>query len=129
MSRLEFAVFGSGGITNPKPGSSAKCAFCGEGFRFLEVAIEFLENEVCPTCVLAGPKEMARRIREHSSECTDEWEFKMLQRWAVRLEKKESIADIRGGIFAVKIAEAYREVSNRRKARKGRRDGRQGAIR
>ena len=53
--------------------------------------MEFMECDVCPDCIL----------------------------FAKRLEKAESILDIEGGIFALKISEAYRDVQGPSKRRSG----------
>jgi hypothetical protein len=85
----------------------------------LEITVEFMECDVCPDCILSGPKEMARRIRKSLPKEREEWTIPLLTRIAKRLEKAESILDIEGGIFALKISEAYRDVQGPSKRRSG----------
>ncbi len=120
MNKRIFGICGTGTFTIIEPGLKQECVCCGKNFKTWEIVVELFEYDVvCPECILAGPKEMARRIRTDRIPIAIEaiekdeinaWHPPYLMRIAKILEEKESIADFSGGIFAVKIAEAYREI-------------------
>ena len=119
---VRFNISGNGSWANITPGMRMGCVCCGAKFKALEIAVEFMEHDVCPDCILSGPQEMARRIHEEITKTRKGWEWTipLLTRIAKQLEKAESILDIKGGIFALKISEAYLDVQgpSKRRARK-----------
>jgi hypothetical protein len=109
--RVGFAIAdGNSEVSYVLPETRLQCVCCGARFRAGEVYIGFMGHDICEDCVLSGPKEMARRIRERLPKEKMEWVIKLLKRIARSLDKKESTADVPGGIYAVKVAEALREV-------------------
>jgi hypothetical protein len=115
-----FGICGNGTFTDLTRGLKEECVCCGKKFKTLEIVVELFEFDVvCPDCILSGPKEMAQRIRNEripiaiqamEKDAINGWVVSYLTRIAKLLEGKESIADFPDGIFAVKIAEAYREI-------------------
>ncbi len=118
---VRLNICGNGAYVNATPGMEMECLCCGANFKALAITVEFMEHDVCPDCILSGPKEMAKRIKKQITKGVEGWTIPLLTRIVKRLEKAESILDIDGGIFALKIAEAYRELGKPgpKRARKG----------
>ena len=116
---VRFNISGNGAWADVTPGMGMECVCCDARFKALEIAVEFMEHDVCPDCIISGPKEMAKRIHERITKTRKgkEWTVPLLTRIAKRLEKAESILDIEGGIFALKISEAYRDIQGTPKRR------------
>ena len=115
-----IGICGNGNFTDHIPGKE-ECLCCGKKFMCGEIAIELFEYDiVCPDCILSGPEKMAQHIRDkgipiqikkaEKEDTTAAWHIAYLTQIANTLEGKKSITDFPRGIFAVKIAEAYREI-------------------
>jgi len=115
-----IGICGNGSFTRDKFSGDEECMCCTKKFPSGDIVVELFEFGVpCPDCILSGPKGMAANIREKGipkairfAQKHEEslWEIGHLEKIAAMLEKKESITDFPDGIFALKVAEAYRDA-------------------
>ncbi len=80
---------------------------------------------LCSDCILSSPAGLAAKIRARAGEILRRKNIRRNQRveaermidFVVRFEKVGSLKDLPGGIMAVKIGEAYREIEKPRPQR------------
>ncbi len=113
--QLVFGIAGNGESCSIAVGARFKCMVCGKRFTALEAMIEFMGEDCCPSCILAGPQGMAARMRKEADRARAKgaWYADEFIRIAAKLDKAKSFAGVEGGTLAVKIAEAYREIQAR----------------
>lgn len=81
---------------------------------------------LCADCLLSSPAELAAKIRTKAEKILrkpnirrkQRIEAEMMVEFVGELEKVGSLKDLDGGIMAVKIGEAYRELDDRKRTRK-----------
>ena len=80
------------------------CDFCGRNYASegLQVSVE-CGLEICPSCILAGPRAVAKAL-EHNEDLAEAAEV---------FSRLASFEQLPGGVLAAKIAEGYREASAR----------------
>jgi len=93
--------FGQEGTWNDPP----KCDFCGEEYEGLGVRVNLdCGYEICPDCLIAGPKAVAEKVRVlHREEVCGE---EILEAAKV-IGRLDSFTRLPRGILALKIAEGY----------------------
>lgn len=87
-----------------------RCDVCGKKYKAegIQVALYRGGWEICPTCLLKGPKAAADMLRKKKSN-------------RPFLSVLDSVADFReipGGIMALKVAEGYQEIKTENRKRK-----------
>jgi hypothetical protein len=95
------------------------------GKRYAMNGVFYFLGNLCADCLLSPPAELAAKIRTLAGEILREPNIRRKQRveaermieFAGELEKVDSIRDLPGGIMAIKIAEAYREIEKPRSHR------------
>ena len=103
-----------------------KCDFCGKDYENLGVQVSFRDGppdayvplyEICYSCLLKGPKvvsaETTHRPAREFNKGIRRW-FMNVKSFAKSLGDLDAFHSLPGGILAVKIAEAYREMSRPR---------------
>ena len=93
--------FGQEGTWNDPP----VCDFCGDEYEGLGVQVNLdCGFEICPDCLLAGPKAVAEKVRALRREvvCGEE----ILEAVKV-IGRLDSFTQLPRGILALKIAEGY----------------------
>ena len=98
------------------------------GEKFAQEGVHYGFSVLCADCILSSPSELAVRIRANGEKILRKPKVRRKQRveakgmieLADELGKVGDLRDLPGGIMATKIAEAYRELDNTPKARKGR---------
>lgn len=98
------------------------CDFCGKHYESPGVQVIFaISYEICPSCLLKGPKvvasETTRRPAREFHEGIRRW-FMEVKGFANKLKAFDDFRELPGGILALKIAEAYQEAGNSPKGRK-----------
>jgi len=96
----------------------------GYGEKYEEEGVFYFNGVLCGDCLLSSPSELAAKIRTRAGEILRKPNTRRKQRveaegmieFAGELEKVGDLRDLPGGIMAVKIGEAYRELDNRPKA-------------
>lgn len=102
-------TFGQDGTWNDLP----SCDFCGEEYEGFGVQVNMECGwEICPACLLAGPKAVARKVwaRHRQEECGKD----ILDAAAV-IGRLDAFKALPRGILALKIAEGYRETHKGKK--------------
>jgi len=80
---------------------SPECDFCGEEYQAPDIQVEIAGGfEVCPSCILGGPKDIAAMAERRP----------FTRKLPPPLARVESFRDLPGGVTALKIAEAYQEI-------------------
>jgi hypothetical protein len=118
-------------------GNNGICNVCGRRYRhhgipvpfsgwrgakygpvFAQDGVHYGEGFLCADCILSSPVELAGKIRTRAGAVLRKPNTRRKQRveaegmieLAGELEKVGSLKDLPGGIMAVKIGEAYREI-------------------
>ena len=87
----------------------------------------YFYGHLCGDCLLSSPAELAAKIRTKAEKILRKPNLRRKQRveaermveFAGELEKVGNLKDLPGGIMAVKIGEAYREIEKPRPQRAG----------
>jgi hypothetical protein len=88
------------------------------GEKYAEEGVFYFHGPLCADCLLSSPAELAGKIRTRAGEILRKSNTRGKQRieaegmieFSGELEKVGSLKDLPGGIMAVKIGEAYREI-------------------
>jgi len=81
-----------------------ECSFCGQPYRNIGAQVQTRCGlEICYTCLISGPRAVARKARKRRS----------LKEAVEVFRTLDSFARIPGGALALKIAEGYRELDTR----------------
>jgi len=97
-------TFGQDGSWNDPP----ECDFCGEKYKSLGVQVNLNGGlELCPECLLAGPKAVARKVwgLHHKDACEE-----IILEAAAAFGRLGTFKEIPGGILALAIAQGYRDT-------------------
>lgn len=97
------------------------------GPAFAEEGVFYGYSVLCADCILSSPGDLAERLRARAEEVLRKPNIRRKQRveaegmfeLADELAKVRDLKDLPGGVLAARIAEAYRELDNSPKARKG----------
>ena len=97
--------FGQEGTWNDPP----MCDFCGEEYEGLGVQVNLdCGMEICPDCLLAGPKAAASKLLSpHRKDAGLEGMVDFLHDAAEVIGRLDSFTQLPRGILALKIAEGY----------------------
>jgi hypothetical protein len=96
------------------------------GEKYAMNGVFYFSGHLCGDCLLSSPAELAAKIRPLAGKILRKPNTRRKQRveaegmieFAGELEKVGDLRDLPGGIIAVKIGEAYRELDNSPKTRK-----------
>lgn len=91
------------------------------GEKYAMDGVSYFLGLLCADCLLSSPAELAAKIRTKAEKILLKPNTRRKQRneaegmieFAGELEKVGSLKDLPGGIMAVKIGEAYREIDGR----------------
>lgn len=88
-----------------------QCDVCGKKYEGEGIQVVLFHGgwEMCPTCLLKGPKAVADMLRKKNTRSS--------RSFLSKLDSVEDFREIPGGIMALKVAEGYRDIEASRPQR------------